>query len=414
MLESVFQSVPAGIMIVDKNRNITEINKVVENMTMKSKEQIIGKKGGDGLGCYNSLTLLECGTGHICESCILKNSVEYVLNTGKPLFNVEANPELLINDEIKKPWLRLNILRTIINEEKHAVLIIEDISNEKINSNLNNKIKAKEEEISKLKECDQLKNELLANVSHEFKTPLNTILATIQLLEIKGLQSINTNDEDSGQKYIRIIKQNCYRLIKLIDNLIDIGKIGTGFFEMNFKNENIVTLIEEITLAAVEFAKEKGLKLIFDTEIEEKLIACDAEKIERVILNLLSNAIKYTEEKGTIKVNIYEKDQKILISIKDKGEGIPTDMSEDIFQIFRRVDSSFTRKNEGSGIGLYIAKSIVELHQGNILVKSKVGKGSEFIIELPIRLIDEVSNEAAAAYETNVERIQIEFSDIYK
>lgn len=417
MIESVFQTIPAGIMIVDENRNITEINKVLENMVMKNEDRIVGKKGGDGLGCYNSLTLTECGTGRICETCTLKNSVEYVLNTGKSLFNIEVNPVLLINDEIKKPWLKLNILRTIINKEKYAVLIIEDIYNEKRNRQLKDKIKVNEEQMNELKEYDKLKNEFLANISHEFKTPLNIILVAIQLLEMMNLQSINATDNISEQKYIKMMKQNCYRLLKLIDNLIDIGKIGSGFFNMNFRNENIVPLIEEITLSTVEFAKGKEIKLIFDTQIEEKVIACDVEKIERVMLNLLSNAIKYTKEKGTIKVNIYEKDKKILISVKDKGEGIPPNMLEEIFEIFRRVDSSFTRKNEGSGIGLYIVKSIIELHQGTISVKSKVGRGSEFIIELPIRLIDEVGNmrnEVAATYETNVERIHIEFSDIYK
>ena len=418
IFESIFQTVPAGILIVDVNKNIIKINKGLENMIMKSENEVLGKKGGAGLGCYNSLSLTECGSGFICETCPLKSSVEYVLNTGKPLVNVEVNPTLVINDNIEEAWLRLNIVRTVIGEEKFAVLTIEDMVVERRNKQLEDKLKVDEDQINQLKEYDRLKDEFLSNISHEFRTPLNIILGTIQLLDKIHQQQMDTTDYYiREQKYIRIMRQNCYRLLKLIKNLIDIGKIGSGFFNMNLYSQNIVALIEDISLSTVDYINSKGINLVFDTDIEEKIMLCDAEKIERVMLNLLSNAIKHTEEKGTIMVTIYGEKDKILISVKDTGEGIPPHMQEEIFKVFRQVDSSFTRKNEGSGIGLYIVKSIIELHQGKIFLRSKVGSGSDFIIELPVRLVDKIGNindEIAAPYEPNIERMNIEFSDIYK
>ncbi|PAB56745.1 hypothetical protein CCE28_20400 [Anaeromicrobium sediminis] len=186
--------------------------------------------------------------------------------------------------------------------------------------------------------------------------------------------------------------------------------------KMQFKNYNIVSVVEDITLSVAEYVESKGIKLIFDTDIEEKIIACDAEKLERVMLNLLSNAVKFTEPDGIIKVHIHDEGESILICVKDTGLGIPQDMKEKIFDRFRQVDASLHRKAEGSGIGLSLVKSIVELHKGFITVESEIAKGSTFLLELPATLEDEelhVHGEIAATSQPNVERISIEFSDIY-
>jgi len=207
--------------------------------------------------------------------------------------------------------------------------------------------------------------------------------------------------------------QNCYRLLRIINNLIDITRIDGGFLNLELRNHNIVSLVEEITLSVVEYTKSKNINLIFDTEIEEKIIACDADKIERVLLNLLSNAIKFSNSNGTIEVNIFDKQDYVAISVKDNGIGIPQEMKNKIFERFSQVDSSFTRRTEGSGIGLSLVKSLVELHKGKIEVKSEVNKGSEFIITLPVGIVEGECNNQIATNQPNVERLQIEFSDIY-
>jgi len=131
---------------------------------------------------------------------------------------------------------------------------------------------------------------------------------------------------------------------------------------------------------------------------------------------LLSNAAKFTKENGIISVCINANEDKVIISIKDTGIGIPSEKLDIIFDRFRQVDSLMTRRKEGSGIGLSLVKALVELHEGNISVKSKVGEGTEFIIEFPVRTIDSiysVYDEIATTNDEKVERVEIEFSDIY-
>ncbi|MFD3155842.1 PAS domain S-box protein [Haloimpatiens sp. FM7330] len=296
--------------------------------------------------------------------------------------------------------------------------ILRNISERKRIEELKEKVKEKTNLLKQTIEYDKIRTEFFSNISHELKTPINVIFAALQLIELyeKKLKN-NENEKYKIPKYVTIMKQNCYRLIRLVNNLIDITKIDAGYFGLNLKNCNIVSVVEEITLSVAEYIENHGIDLIFDTEIEEKIIACDKDKVERIILNLLSNAIKFTKPGGKICVNIYDKGDRILISVKDTGIGVPKEKQKDIFKRFVQVDKSLSRKREGSGIGLSLVKSLIEMHGGNISLKSECGKGSEFIIELPCRTINETQNQnnlgKYARNYNNIERIHIEFSDIY-
>lgn len=267
-------------------------------------------------------------------------------------------------------------------------------------------------------EYDKLKTQFFANLSHELRTPLNVILGTIQIMNQYLKEKVMQNNEELFENRLKILKQNCYRLLRLVNNLIDITKIDAGFYEVDLQNHNIINIVEEITLSVVEYAKQKKLTLVFDTDVEEKIIACDPDKIERIMLNLLSNAIKFTEAEGRILINVFDRKESVIISVKDTGIGIPNDEKKYIFENFRQVDKSFTRNHEGSGIGLSLVKSLVEMHGGSIEVESQYGEGSEFIIELPIDILanDENFIRDNCENELNnnlIEIINIEFSDIY-
>ena len=263
---------------------------------------------------------------------------------------------------------------------------------------------------------DKLKTEFIANMSHELRTPLNIIFSTAQLFNvvISKDEEINT---DKIKNYISNIKQNCYRLMRLVNNLIDVTKIDSGFIKLDLKNQNIIQITEDIIQSTADYVKPMLRTIVFDTDQEEKIMAFDSEKLERILLNLISNATKFTNPGDKININLHDKGDRVIISVKDTGIGIPEEKLPQLFERFKQVDSLLNRSHEGSGIGLTIVKALVELHGGTIAVKSKYKEGTEFIITLPAKVIpeeEEAEINQDCSKEAYVQNINIEFSDIYK
>ena len=311
---------------------------------------------------------------------------------------------------------KLNISNKIIDISMALITFDENDSNILVgivrNLEEENKTREVKLKLNKILEHDKIKTEFLANISQELKRPLNIVFAVNQLLESKNNSIYNSNHIEN---YNRLVRQNCYRLIRLINNINDITQMENGFYQINLRNHNIVSLVEDIVFSVNDYIRNKGLEVIFDTEVEEKIISIDPEKIERIVLNLLSNAIKFTNLGGKIQVNIYMKNKEVYVSIKDTGVGIPKDKLNVIFERFGQVDKTLSRNAEGSGIGLSLVKYLVELHSGRIEVHSEEGVGSEFIIVLPDEVVEESKfNKDDDEYKSNnIENMHIEFADIY-
>jgi signal transduction histidine kinase len=302
---------------------------------------------------------------------------------------------------------RINVYLRIIEKERN------------LNIELEQKVREQTMELRIAKEeaeaANEAKSMFLANISHELRTPLNIIMSINQMLKLY----LNKNELDKNQveKKVNMQVQNCYRLLRLVNNLIDITKIDSGHFEIIKRKGNIVQIVECITMSVVEYIEDKGINLIFDTDIEENSFYFDPDAIERIVLNLLSNAIKYTPSGGCIFVNLQSVEDGVLISIKDTGIGINEEKINVIFERFKQVDELLTRRHEGSGIGLSLVKSLVQMHGGSIEVHSEEEKGTEFLVMLPAGNEDEsTKNYISSVYDDKqrvVEKINIEFSDIY-
>jgi signal transduction histidine kinase len=302
---------------------------------------------------------------------------------------------------------RINVYLRIIEKERS------------LNIELEQKVREQTMELRIAKEAAEAANEaksmFLANISHELRTPLNIIMSINQMLKLY----LNNNELDKSQveKKVNMQVQNCYRLLRLVNNLIDITKIDSGHFEIIKRKGNIVQIVECITMSVVEYIEDKGINLIFDTDIEENTFYFDPDAIERIVLNLLSNAIKYTPSGGCIFVNLQNVEGGVIISIKDTGVGINEGKINVIFERFKQVDELLTRRHEGSGIGLSLVKSLVQMHGGSIEVHSEEEKGTEFLVMLPAGNEDEsTKNYISSVYDDKqrvVEKINIEFSDIY-
>lgn len=340
---------------------------------------------------------------------LLKEDVEPTIDFVKKLKEGDGvgrftNRYIAKNGDIK--WLEWS--SRYIESKKVSVCTARDVTKQR-------EIEEQRIQYEKDIEIEKVKNEFFANISHEFKTPLNIILATIQVInknidnkKILGLGGVDV------RKYVTSIKQNSYRLLRLVNNLIDMSRIDTGFYQIHLENQNIVSVVEDITMSVAQYTESKGLELTFDTQVEEQIIACDSEKIERIMLNLLSNAIKFTSECGKIEVQLTIKGGNVIVSVKDSGEGIEKEKLDLIFNRFVQVDNYVNRCGEGSGIGLYLVKSLVEMHGGNIRVSSQLGVGTTFEFDLPIKVLETENSEVQmkTIVNSNVEKRDIEFADI--
>lgn len=273
---------------------------------------------------------------------------------------------------------------------------------------------------NKAEEANKLKAHFIANISHELKTPINVILCAAQLMES------NRYEKDKEANTINIVKNNCYRLIRLINNMIDVEKAELNDLKLNLDNINIVSLTEELVMAVIPYAEKKNLNLIFDTNEEVVMMKVDVSKIERVILNLVSNAIKFSNDNESIYVTINSLNKYLEIIVEDNGIGIAEEDKLNIFDKFMQVDNGLNRKNEGSGIGLSITKSLVELHNGEIIVESEINKGTKFTVRLPKEISENKSDickefEKKDSHEINMieemknirYKTKTELSDIY-
>ncbi len=223
----------------------------------------------------------------------------------------------------------------------------------------------------------------------------------------------NSDSVERDRVYIKNMKQNCLRMIRLINNFVDATRLEAGEMKISKENADIVDAVESIIQKTAQYIHDKNIELIFDTNVEEKLMVFDKEVMKRILLNLISNAIKFGDKKQKIQIDLNSEEDYVFINVKDEGRGIPRNKLDVIFERFGQVDNSLSRECEGSGVGLYLVKCFVELHNGKIKIISNEGEGTEVIICLPVEVLDDMEFYSKRIVESDEEKIQREFSDIY-
>ena len=274
---------------------------------------------------------------------------------------------------------------------------------------------SKEELINKfieLSEGKDIQEEFILNISHDLRSPLNIILSVLQCYkdEYKYI-----GKDNKYQDHIESIKRNGYKILKLINNLIDTTKLEKNHYNIKRENLDIINLIEWDISSIDKYAKQKSISLVFDTNVEECIMAIDPEAIDRIIMNLISNAIKFSPQGSNIYINTWKSINQIIISIRDEGIGIPKDEQKTIFNRFIQSSKNKQHENSGSGIGLDLVRYLTKAHNGEVELRSEENSGSEFIIKLPIEVLDNNQKENANYLNTRskVEVLELEFSDIY-
>ena len=269
---------------------------------------------------------------------------------------------------------------------------------EKNRQNLKHRLELEHVQAEKLKEIDQLKSRFFANISHEFRTPLTLIEGPVKQLKSGEYK------EDPSEQY-EIILRNSQRLLRLVNQLLDIAKIESGGMKLRAQELDLRNIVKGVSAAFESSAKQKRIEFKIKG-LDEPLIGWfDIEALEKIIVNLLSNAFKFTPPHGQVNVDSrqlpIDNRQFVEISVSDTGIGIPVTELERIFDRFYQVDASQTREHEGTGIGLALTKELVELHRGVISVKSDVGKGATFTVRLPMGKEHLGLDEIVEAHEKN-------------
>ncbi|MBT4265659.1 MAG: PAS domain S-box protein [Deltaproteobacteria bacterium] len=256
--------------------------------------------------------------------------------------------------------------------------------------------------------ANQAKSAFLANMSHELRTPLNSIIGFSQILEKQISESLT----EKRQGYFNNIKSSGYHLLEMVNDILDLSKIEAGKIEIDFKPFDFGKMLKRSPGVIQAIAYQK--KVHVETNLQPDLgwIIGDETRLKQVIYNLLSNAVKFTESGKKVGIDASVKEDSFILTIWDEGVGIPEDYLERIFDPFEQVAGSNSLNKSGTGLGLSISKKLLEMHQGTICAKSKIGQGSRFIITLPGRIsveeqlndkIADPSTEMATAVTKNVD-----------
>ncbi|MCR8745208.1 PAS domain-containing sensor histidine kinase [Romboutsia lituseburensis] len=364
----LLQTLPEGVVIIDKNTN----NHIYRNKAMM---KILKNIGVENLNSIIKNYLNECNYGKFKKFYTNTNKIKEI--------------DMAIIDRYEDNAF-LVVVRTLDDKYKTQQMkeMLDEISNK----------------------C-RFKAEFLANVANDIKRPINTIFETNKILYLNK----EKYESDYIDNYTRLVKQNCYRLMRLLDNIQQIGHLENGTYKMDIKKYDLINLTTDIVEKTKRYTDEKGLSIYFKSDTNKKIMAIDKEKIEKILLNLLSNSIKFTPKGGNINIIITCKKDEVYITVADTGEGIPEDKLDIIFENFEQVDRTLSRGAEGSGIGLSLVKKLADVHNAEIAVNSKINKGSEFILILKESAeADKLLEKIDSGYDfSDNEKIDIEFSDIY-
>lgn len=364
-LEKVFNSLSDGISIHSVDGDIIDANEALCELLGAPLEEILGKK------CYQLFHYRE----EPIRDCPMKKSVQSKKSESTEIFVDGLGRWLLFS---AYPILGKD------GEVGKVAHVVRDITEHK----------GMEKAYEEVKMLDKMKDELISNVSHELRTPLTVANTALEIA------SEDETDEKKKQLLERG-RKNLIHLNRLIGDLMEAtklkekavstqeivhtGKAAHGISTVEVLTRKPVGIAEIIKSCMDEFAAEAGeRKITVESQVDgEPRVLGDAEELKMIFSALLSNAIKFNKEGGRVSVNAGAKGDKIAVSISDTGVGMPEEEFSKIFDKFYQIDGSTTRQFEGTGLGLFLAKGIVEKYGGRIWVESEVGKGSKFIFTLP-------------------------------
>lgn len=346
-LINAIQSFGDGVLITDEKGKITMASPGVQEILGLNPNDLIGK-------------------AFFIDATLFQHTLEFP----------HENPQDLLKEVLKQNASRSSEFKVLLPlEEKFVRYSINPIKNEE-DETIGAVVVFND--ITKVHRLERIKSDFISTLSHELRTPLTSIKGyTSLLLHPKG-----RFDGATQKEFLKTIERQSNHLLRMIEDMLDVSRIEAGKLELRKNELNIKPLVEKAVVNLRPKTKLHQFKVSFSKNFP--LLYADPDRIEQVITNLIDNAIKYSPEGGLINIKGWEKDGQALLSITDQGIGIAEKDIAGLFEKFQRVDSSLTKTTSGTGLGLFIARSIIELHGGKIWCESEIGKGSTFTFSLPV------------------------------
>lgn len=344
-VRAVVDNVLEGIITMDERGQLESMN--------PAAERIFGYKSEELLGQHFKVLVPEWDRGEYDD--YIDNRVR-LGKKGMIGFGLDINGQRK-NGEVFPMELGLSQMRVV--DRRLFVGIVRDITDRK--------------------KIDHMKNQFISTVSHELRTPLTSMLGSLSLLT----EAVSAQLSERGRALLNIARNNSTRLVRLVSDILDMDNIQAGTLRLQFKPQELMPLIDQAVEQSRAHGVQRGVRFVLEQGSPGVMINADRERLIQVMDNLLSNAAKFSPPNGVVEISVSRHDSLVRVSITDHGPGIPKQFHDRIFQKFSQADPSDTPQQGGAGLGLSIAKAIIEKHDGNIGFKTQVKVGTCFYFELP-------------------------------
>lgn len=374
-LNQVFENAAVALILVDKEGRIKLINKAGEDLFGQRIVDVKGKLTGEAFKCVHAFIndYVVCGKTEECPNCPLRNSFEDTYNTGENHYKVHGNLDIQGEDSTYQLFLLISTSLLNVTSNKYVLLTIEDITKE---IDLQNELKERGKE---LEELIATRNKFFSIIAYDLINSFSTIEGFAKLL-LEESSSFTTEERES---FLQLIVNSSQNTNRSLENLILWSRLQVGNMDYALENVNIVDLINDTVSQLRAMAQKKNINI--EVSLPEQLcLTLDKFMISTVLRNLITNAIKYTHKSGSISINLEEKEGRIQVSVKDNGIGIYKENIAKLFKITEKFSMQGTEQEEGTGLGLILSKEFIDLHNGEIMVESQIGKGSTFTFTLPV------------------------------
>ncbi|WP_461636606.1 sensor histidine kinase [Labilibaculum euxinus] len=374
-LNILFNNITSAIFILDKHTRVKSVNESFTLLFQKREEKVLDKLCGNSLGCqYTVDENALCGETSQCKNCKLRSDLLLTMCQKVPTNDKKLTRGFYSNNQKETKHFLYSTRHIQYGGNEYILVILDD------HTELENSRNKLEEQNEILRVLNEQKSKFLGIAAHDLRNPIGAIKSFSNLL----LDSYHDFSDKDRIEFMELIKDSSQFSLDLINELLDISKIELGKLKLDKKEQNIQEIIENTIKINKIFAKKKNIQINFNPTISINSIWIDKNKIEQVLHNLLSNAIKYSNPDTTISVILKKNNSYIEISVTDQGVGIPDQEVKNLFTEFGTTSAKTTANESSTGLGLAIAKKIVNGHGGRIMAHSKLGEGSEFLFTLPL------------------------------